>query len=642
MLMIESRKAYRFIADRALRCLVIGVTVALTLASTPAGGQDANLGFELHESANRPTGWYTGGTGYEVSLDSIAPMAGMYSLRTRFIGPGAYTGQGFGVASKSYPIALARGRALRFTGYVRTEGITKGYAGLWMRVDGGGGMLALDNMAGRAPYGTTPWTRYQIELPVDSGASGIVLGVLHPGDGTAWYDSLTLEVVGEARPRAVAVKPPPPRIPEDSTRLLTDAELALAPDTVAAPAENEAWTTWVSRNAHPIRSLGASDFSDLRFLAPLLRGKRIVQLGESGHGVAEFDLAKVRLIKYLHEELGYDVIAFESSLFECDRAQRAVLTADQMMRGCIFGVWLAAETRPLFDYIKQTQSTAHPLSLSGFDSQTSSATASERPAFFRDLIGKINTGYAHAVYVRDSSFLASRYGANGASVRDSATVVAFYDSLATWLQRNEAQLTKLVPDDPFAPAIARQTAISMIAFERQLATAQGQGTTVRDRAMADNLDFLLATRYPGRKVIVWAHNFHVQHRARLAASDTGSGSSAPTTMGVWTARRHRSELYTIGLFMYRGSAAMNGGQVYPIARMPVGSLESIMHRLPWRYSYVDLSQPAEAPGTSWIFQKIPTMSWGTQLDPLVLRDEYDGILFIDTSHPPTYLRAPPS
>lgn len=648
MPMIASRASRRCVVRAGFRWFAIGVTSAATLAGagTPAGGQapNANLGFEVHDSGNRPAGWYAGGEGYEVSLDSIVPMAGRYSLRSRFLGTGAYSGKGFGVASTSYPIALAHGRALRLTGYVRTEGVTNGYAGLWMRVDGGGGVLAFDNMAGRGPSGTTPWTRYQIELPVDSGASKIILGMLHPGDGTAWYDSLTLEVVGVARPRTAAAVAfqPAPRIPEDSTRLLTDAELALAPDTVPAPAENEAWTTWVRRNAHPIRSLNATEFSDLRFLAPLLKGKRIVQLGESGHGVAEFDLAKVRLIKYLHEELGYNVIAFESSLFECDRAQRAVttLTADQMMRGCIFGVWHAAETRPLFDYIKQTQSTAHPLSLSGFDSQTSSASASARPNFFRDLIGRIDTAYAHAVYVRDSSLLASRYGTNSATiVRDSAAVMAFYDSLATWLRRNEARLTALGPDDPFAPAIARQTALSMIAFDRQL--AQGQAGTVRDRAMADNLDFLLETRYPGRKVIVWAHNFHIQHRARLAVSDTGAGRSVPLSMGVWTARRHRAELYTIGLFMYRGAAAMNGGQVYPIARMPVGSLESIMHVVPWRYSYVDLSQPAESAGTSWIFQKIPTMSWGTQLDPLVLRDEYDGILFIDSSHPPTYLRETP-
>lgn len=36
-------------------------------------------------------------------------------------------------------------------------------------------------------------------------------------------------------------------------------------------------------------------------------------LGEASHGVAESNWAKVRLIKFLHQQLGFDVVAFESS-----------------------------------------------------------------------------------------------------------------------------------------------------------------------------------------------------------------------------------------------------------------------------------------------------------------------------------------
>jgi erythromycin esterase len=630
--------------------LLLGGTITATLAGGSARSHrqllPMNLGFEAHDGANRPTGWFAAGAGYEVVVDSASPLAGRYSLRSRWVGAVARGEQAFGVASLAYPVSLARGRALRLTGFIRTEGIASGYAGLWMRIDGVGGAIAFDNMAQRGVQGTTSWTKYEIELPVDSGASAIVLGALHPGVGTAWYDSLTIEVVGPPRPRTVADAAPfrpAPRVPEDSTRLLTDAELALRSDTVAVPAENGAWSAWVASHAQPIRSLGATDFRDLAFLAPLLEGKRIVQLGESGHGVAEFSLAKVRFIKYLHEQLGYDVIAFESSVFECDRAQRAIgtLSADQLMRSCIFGVWHSAETRPLFEYIKQTQSTSHPLSLAGFDSQISTPTASARPAFFRDLIATVDTAYARSVYARDSSYLVALRGGPGSPTlaRDRDATVAFYDSLATWLRANERRLVAKVPDDRFAPMIARQTALSMIAFTRQMAQGPSLGTPVRDRAMADNLDFLLTERYPARKVMVWAHNFHIQHRERVATRDDGLANATPTTMGVWTARRHRAELYSIGLFMYRGGAAMNDGQVYPIGRMRAGSLESILHRAPWRYAFVDLSRPTESPETSWIFQRIPSMSWGTQVDPLVPRDEYDGILFIDTVHPPTYIRA---
>jgi erythromycin esterase-like protein len=103
----------------------------------------------------------------------------------------------FGVASAAFPVAAAAGHHIRFSGYIKTENITRGYAGLWWRVDGDGGKeLAFDNMRGGGAKGTTPWTPYEITLDVPADARKIRFGVLHPGNGTAWFDSLAVEVNG--------------------------------------------------------------------------------------------------------------------------------------------------------------------------------------------------------------------------------------------------------------------------------------------------------------------------------------------------------------------------------------------------------------------------------------------------------------
>ena len=73
----------------------------------------------------------------------------------------------FGVATGTLPIKDARGKRARFSGYIRTQDITTGYAGLWFRVDGAPRqVLAFDNMNNRGVTGTTDWTRYEIDLPV--------------------------------------------------------------------------------------------------------------------------------------------------------------------------------------------------------------------------------------------------------------------------------------------------------------------------------------------------------------------------------------------------------------------------------------------------------------------------------------------
>src|SRR5262249_36896485 len=158
-----------------------------------------------------------------------------------------------------------------------------------------------------------------------------------------------------------------------------------------------------------------------------------------------------------------------------------------------------------------------------------------------------------------SAFLRNREPGNAYLTANKDRLIAFYDSLATFLRTHRREVEAVHREDPNLAVITRQAAISMTFFVRQLAagldTSAG-GSDIRDLGMANNLDFLLNDLYPGKKVIVWAHNFHIQHREHTAR--------VPRTMGTWVADRHRKELYTIGLFMYRGNAATNERLPYPI------------------------------------------------------------------------------
>src|SRR5580700_3217411 len=95
------------------------------------------------------------------------------------------SGSSFGVATGSFPVKDAVGKTVRFSAWIKTENVRNGYAGLWWRVDGPGEgsnrpQLAFDNSQARfingkpdandgtvrGATGTTPWTRYEFELPV--------------------------------------------------------------------------------------------------------------------------------------------------------------------------------------------------------------------------------------------------------------------------------------------------------------------------------------------------------------------------------------------------------------------------------------------------------------------------------------------
>lgn len=436
--------------------------------------------------------------------------------------------------------------------------------------------------------------------------------------------------------------------PEDNTEtvdwapLLNDEYLVTEADP-NAPTVDAEWAEWIKDNYQIIRSIKQEDFRDLQFLKDLIGDRRLVQLGESGHGVKEFNQAKVRLIKFLHQEMGFEVISFESSVFECNYINdfSNTYSGRNLMTNSIFRVWNTLEVLELFEYIHEQSSTEYPLHLAGFDTQISSYYASAaRPNFFRTIIAAMDTSYAEEVYQFDSDFLSihSDWDNRQAYVKaHKDSLISFYDGVTNFLDDNISTLLAHFNDNPHWPHIARQSAWSMKSYCEQIAAMADDDMLAavrwRDRGMADNIDFLLDILYPDKKIMVWAHNYHIRHnndQVRLT-------SSSNVTMGYWVADRHRDELYTIGLYMYRGQARWNSGQIYDITRASTGSLESIMYQTRKKYVFVDMLHQAETPGNSWMFQFITALSWGTYANEMVLRNQYDGILFIDTVTPPDYI-----
>jgi len=68
-----------------------------------------------------------------------------------------------------------------------------GWAGLWLRIDGPGGVLALDKVQREPLSGTTSWTRADIVLDVPHQATELHFGVLLSSAGAVDLTSPRLE-----------------------------------------------------------------------------------------------------------------------------------------------------------------------------------------------------------------------------------------------------------------------------------------------------------------------------------------------------------------------------------------------------------------------------------------------------------------
>jgi len=405
------------------------------------------------------------------------------------------------------------------------------------------------------------------------------------------------------------------------------------------------WVDYIKANAKALRSVDPLDtnYSDLSFLQGYLQGRDIVELGESGHGVAEFSQAKIRLIKYLHEQMGFDVLAFESSILSTylSNEQASQWTPTEFMQNSVFAVWSTTDVQELFSYIQSTQGTAHPLILAGFDVQlTTSYEAEVRPGLFQEVVGKIDPVFAQQVHDMDQAFIQGWAWNNYDYILTNyADLKTKYQALTSFLDSNAAQIQAAYSSRPLFPLVVRQAAWGMSAYlddlyNFALNTPAGSITSNADRdaGMATNLELLIENLYAGKKFMVWAHDVHIMHDATLYSSQGWQN------MGNWIYKKYGNRGYTLGLYMYQGTAAQNDRTLYTISPAGQDSVEGLLHAANDAFLFLDISTaPAVSDETSWMYQDYSIREWGTNAGTMTVKGEYDGLLQIDTVHPPTYV-----
>jgi len=306
----------------------------------------------------------------------------------------------------------------------------------------------------------------------------------------------------------------------DWSGLMSDSLLTINLIPVIPPVDLN-YINWLNNkyNRVDIRSLTSENFSDLQCLKQYIGNRTLVQLGESSHGTKEYSQIKVRLIKFLHEQMGFDVIAFESGFFECFYTNENIANLseiDAMRSSIYFGVWGTPDVKELFTYIKSTQSTNHPLIFAGFDCQYTSDNNSilKRPAYLYDMISKIDIQYANKIRTFDSLTNVQLVYFNTSYFNQyQDSILATYTQVVSFI---DLHIDSLISYNSIYPLIIRQSITSTLADINYLLANPSQSLSgnpesykIRDSAMASNVIFLKEKLYSNKKIILWAHNYHI-------------------------------------------------------------------------------------------------------------------------------------
>jgi erythromycin esterase len=583
--------------------------VPLLLASSAllcAQSAYLNLSFETSQGT-APAGWTQINGNYTHTVDTSTAVDGAQSLRIQSLT--SDTTQ-YAYDLQTISADLAAGKTFQLSGFIRTQGVS-GYADLWANVyDAQGNTVAFQDLGALTPTGTTAWQRYNFSVFVPATAAGINFGVLIAGTGTAWFDDLIIDVNGL---------------------------------NVYYPDPGPAQIQWIQANAIPFTSIDPSaDLTELEPLKQVVGNAHVVGIGEDTHGTSEFFQMKARLASFLAQDMGFTVFAMEAGMPEAARINDYVLTGvgdpTELLKGLNNFPWNTQEMLNLVQWMRQYNASGKgQIQFFGFDMQDANVGMENVVRFVSQadpgLLASVNASYA---LIAPLDLPSGTNGSTNLAKYQAAQAAA--QSVLDQLQANRAKYVQQMS------ATAVDWAIQNARIVEQAAEygADGGGAAnntnpgFRDASMAANAEWIVAQMPPGSRIILSAHNGHI--------------NKAPGAMGGLLAQQFGQDYVTFGTAFHSGTYRAGANPitgtrddigVYPALTSFPGSAEYFFHQTGTPRQILDLRLAnATDPGSAWLFGIVEFRAIGweeedgmTEFSPTEqLVPDFDGLIFFDQTN----------
>lgn len=283
---------------------------------------------------------------------------------------------------------------------------------------------------------------------------------------------------------------------------------------------------------------------------------QIVMLGEQSHTDATTFETKIKLIKYLHQEMGFEILAFESSIYDCNKAWSMIQNGhdvkDAIAKG-IFDIWsVLEELNPLYQYFEKSLTFEKPLMLAGFDSQINAKLASDY--FAKDLTSYLATFENASLYQKEIQQLQLfiNKSRRGKKVKKKKAIqnIAFLQKLIELIKSKQS-------NEAAALWIQSLKSLEVFISDTNLKTDN------RDQQMADNLIWL-KEKYPNKKIICWGATSHFLYNSSLIKMEdkklrkvADNYYQSHSMMGDYIKEKYGDDVYTIGFIAYEGTFGYN-------------------------------------------------------------------------------------
>lgn len=410
----------------------------------------------------------------------------------------------------------------------------------------------------------------------------------------------------------------------------------------------QALTDWMKVNAAPINTLTPSDsVEDLEPIREIIGDARVVALGENSHFISEFGLLRHRIIRFLIEHCGFTAHALEfgfSDGFIIDDWLQGRLN-EAHLKQLIFHYLITPEILQTLRWIKnynlQSQT---PVQFMGVDIPC--AGGSLLPAL-SPIKEYLRTADADTLsLIKEACLIAIKF--EGASMAQAAPLYGSLSEeerniLTCYLTRINHRLHALAPEhierfgqQKFDEMVQHLKSALYADYNLSAMSDFIAGTGLygdmgaRDSYMADSVLWHLQHIAPGSKIILVAHNAHIQK------TSVNWPGSTTLPMGQHLAQQLGKDYVAIGLTSSKGDTAA----LYPDENATHGfRVEKTLLDNPIPNSIESVFTNAELGTSSINLKQIPReyeMPTYTRCDSeyleIPIQESFDGLIHIPHSH----------
>jgi erythromycin esterase len=437
----------------------------------------------------------------------------------------------------------------------------------------------------------------------------------------------------------------------------------------------DAFVEWAKHSLSPLTTVvPGPPWRDLEPLGKMVGDADVVALSEAPHQIAEPLEFRNRVFQYLVEEKGFTAIAIESGLVEGRTVHDYVRGgggdfATVLSQGIGWNWDQLPQNQSLVQWIRRYNADprhARKVNFYGFDVPGSPGDLRANRGLDTALItalaylSSVDSGAATFLHVRIDPFLAN-IRSNSPSASDGAgysrltqsdrdALSAGIADLITLLERREAQYNRASSAADYqwgyrAAIAARQVdewlrqtpaewrpSSDAIASEGKQAEFEAAAADVKDRAQADNLDWIVRQEGSHGKILVFAARYHLSGTPinTDSTSKIGTGQIPQEVAGTYLRRRFGARLLSIGNLIGGGTVGCADSR-RALKSAPADSIGGIAGELGRPLYLLDLRAAPPGVGT-WLNQEHPLGQEGI-VHSLAIGKAFDVLFYLNTGTP---------